>query len=109
MYFTDPRIICSAPGRKLRKVDKLILQMGEGLDNLDIIPKHYDEAANSTDNWIAQKYFYGMGHHFTHTEVDLEDCPRLRPIQTLYASTTEHGCANTGFVWSHISSTSGPT
>jgi len=108
MYFKDPRSICSASCSR-DKVDKLMLQIGEGLDNLDVVPGHYDNAANNTDDWIAQNYFLGMGHHFTHTEVDLEDCPRLRPIQTLYASTSEHGCANTGFVWSHISSTTGQT
>ena len=49
----------------------------------------------------------GMGHHATRPDAILEDCITATPFQALYAWNDDHECVNSGFVSSHLTTTTG--
>ena len=106
-YFVHPPAsICDAG---MENIDQLSFQKGQTYvdGNLYKVPKTYDAAAKS-EEWHAQNYFPGMGHHFVPPYPKTEDRYKIKPFQTLYAQTNSK-CTISGFVWSHFSSTAAET
>jgi len=100
-YFKDPSLIC---GDKFVVDNQMYFQKGEGIHNLVKVPGTYAEAAASDSAWHTDKYFLGMGHHFTPRRHGSNDCVKdIAPFQAMYAYVDGH-CHNTGFVFQHYNS-----
>jgi len=101
MYFTDPADICQSGNKK----DVLVFQEGatyKDANKLLSIPSTWSETQSNA--WVREKFYPGMGHHVFPYETKPENCQRLKPFQILYAK-TDYGCVNTGFVWTHFTTT----
>merc|ERR1711994_521886 len=103
MYFRDPATICSPRGMD---GDKLALQNGPTFANVLSMPLTWDDAAANTAQWHKDRFFLGMGHHWTVNDLAKDhDCTAdVAPLQVMYSSQNE-GCTANGIVWSHFSTT----
>merc|ERR1712038_317720 len=108
VYFMDPTKVCTEGMPPDSHDDSspdviLYIQKGESYKNTETTLPAYHDAANS-DRFQMERFFLGMGHHFTFKEADPESCTLIRPFQGLYAHM--HGkCILTGYVSSHVTKT----
>lgn len=101
VYFTNPSNICTT-GMPPGDADLILYtQKGDNYENSEGTQPTYNEAAND-NRFQAEKYFLGMGHHFTFKEAEPENCIKARPFQAIYARLNGK-CRLTAFVSSHLS------
>jgi len=103
-YFKDPRV----PRGSMNDVEEIHLQMGDSWmspNNLIRVPKYYSELKDN-QQWVLGNYVQGMGHHASFPDA-LEECITPTPFQALYALNDENECVSSGFVASHMSTTTG--
>jgi len=97
-YFYDPAQICR---NDLDSEHQLHFQKGNSYkpENLVKVPQTFLQA-DFSDFWNKDKFFPGMGHHFTRKEGNREDCTSFMPFQALYAYIDGH-CESTGLIFQH--------
>jgi len=103
VYFTNPSSICTK-GMPPKDADLILYtQKGDKYVNSEGTQPYYHLAANDA-RFQAERFFLGMGHHFTFKEAEPENCPMARPFQMLYASLNGK-CRLTGYVSAHLTKT----
>jgi len=103
VYFTNPADICTTGMPPSNSDLILYIQKGDNYENSEGTQPTYHEAA-ADPRFQVERFFLGMGHHFTFKEAEPEKCTLARPIQILYASLNGK-CLLTGYVSSHLTKT----
>lgn len=109
-YFKNPWTISKVAAMDDEMEEEIHLQRGDSWEaegSLIRVPQYYSELKDNPDKWVLHRYFSGMGQHATRPDAILEDCITATPFQALYAWNDDHECVNSGFVASHLSTTTG--